>query len=302
MGEKIVHIGYPKTGSTYLQQEIFPSLQGMKYVDFHTCVKLFEDVIYLDDLDYNRDQTSKAFSRYGKEESTLFSQEALTGPPFTFKGLNRSSIPQRLKELGFSKVIITIRNQSDILDSLYRQYVYQGGVMKFSDFLNLEERWNHQLRAFNLSYLRYDRLIQMYQETFGVSQVLVLPQELLKKDKHHFLSLLGTFIDHEIMISEYNKRSNESMSNLSTNLIRIINHFTFNSQRPNQLISNRISTRPIKKGFQVILDPYFLKYLSGKRSYLSAFQKKQVKAYFASSNAVLEELVDFNLKDFGYHH
>jgi len=298
MPKKIVHIGFPKTGSTFLQKSVFPLLLGLEYVDFRTCVKLFEDLIYLDDLDYEDQKSIKNFSNYPSEK-ILFSQEALTGPPFTFKGLNRSQIPIRLKGLGFSKVIITIRNQVDIIDSLYRQYVYQGGVMRFKGFLNLDGNWNHYLRAFNLDYLKYDRLIIKYIEMFGDGNVLILPQEILKNDPDNYISILGEFLGERIELISH-KGTNESLTNASTNLLRFINHFTFNSQRPNQLVTNKISTKTIKKIFQVIIDPYFMKLIAGKKSYLKPEQKEQIEQYYSQSNFELKKLVDYNLSGLGY--
>lgn len=300
MPDQIAHIGYPKTGSTFLQQEVFPLLNDINYVDFHTCVQLFQDVIYLDDLDFDTAKWQKEFTAISENSTSLFSQEALTGAPFTYKGLNRSRIVGRLKQLGFTKIIITIRNQEDMLDSLYRQYVYQGGVMKFKDFLNMDGKWNHYIRAFNLDYLKYDRLIKLYFEQFGKANVLVLPQEMLKSDREGFLKKVMDFIGTEPPDVALNKRSNESMSNLSTHLLRLINHFTFNSQRPNQLLSNRIGTKPIKKLFQAILDPYFFKFFSNKDSYLKERYRKQLADYYAQSNKELDEITDLNLSDFGY--
>lgn len=295
---KIVHIGYPKTGSTFLQQRVFPQLDDIEYVDFHTCVKLFEDVIYLDDLDFDFQRSKKTLEKYSSK--SLFSQEALTGAPYTFKGLNRSRIPHRLKELGFTQIIITVRNQVAIIDSMYRQYIYQGGVMKFVDFLNLDGKWNHYLRGYNLDYLKYDRLVSLYYDVFGKENVLVLPQELLRENQDTFVQLISDFMKVDIPKLKPSKSSNESLSNLSTALMRVINHFTFNSQRPNHLISNWISTKPIKKVFQVILDPYLFSLFSRKRSYLKEHQKERLSDYFAESNFELNNLIDFNLKELGY--
>lgn len=298
MSVKIVHIGYPKTGSTYLQKVIFPQFKELDFIDFHTCVKLFEDIIYLDDLDFDQAKTKESLTNY--QGKSLFSQEALTGAPFTFKGLNRSQIPNRLYQLGFKKIVITIRNQPEILDSLYRQYVYQGGVMKFKDFLNLDGKWNHYLRAFNLDYLKYDRLITKYINLFGDENVLILPQEILKNDPEAYLKSLSEFIESEVPKQPIHKSANESLTNMSTNLLRFINHFTFNSQRPNQLINNQFSTKTIKKVFQVFIDPYFMKVFSKKRSYLKPDERSKIIDYYSKSNFELNKLVDFNLSELGY--
>lgn len=255
----------------------------------------------MDDLDYDLRESERKLKTYLKPGINLFSLESLTGAPFTFKGLNRSVIVKRLKDLELDKVIVTIRSQTEILDSLYRQYIYQGGVMRFKDFLNLNEKWNPYLRAFNLGYLKYDGLIEKYQHHFGSENVLVLPQELLKVDKRQYLKKIEDFTGEKMNPGVSKKKlANESLSNLSTGFLRVINHFTFNSQRPNQLLSNHISTKTIKKGFQVILDPYFVSFVSKKRNYLRGEEKERIRLYYRESNQKLNAMIEMDLGELGY--
>ena len=53
----------------------------------------------------------------------LFSYEPLTGLEYRSAFVNRTLIATRLRRLGFERVIITIRNQFDVLESAYKQYV-----------------------------------------------------------------------------------------------------------------------------------------------------------------------------------
>ncbi|MEP5234103.1 MAG: hypothetical protein ABJQ86_04790, partial [Cyclobacteriaceae bacterium] len=137
----IVHIGYPKTATTFLQWEVFPNLEGVNYVDYRTCEKIFTPLIYLDEFDYDPSYVQEILKTYGLERTNLFSFEGLVGAPFIYKGLGRSEIPERLRTLGFDKIIITLRDQEDMLDSLYRQYVIQGGVVRFADFIDRKRNW-----------------------------------------------------------------------------------------------------------------------------------------------------------------
>jgi hypothetical protein len=300
MSDKIIHIGFPKTATTFLQKSVFPRIETFNFIDFKNCAKIFEEVVYLDDLDYEVESTKEKLAPFLTDKPTLASLESLVGAPFTFKGLNRSRIPARLQELGFNKVIITIRNQTEIIDSLYRQYIYQGGVLRFKDFLNEDQKWNHYLRPFNFDYLKYDKLISLYQNLFGQENVLILPQELLKVDSVKYLKELSVFMGCKEGLANSVRAKNESLSNLSTNILRIINHFTFNSQRPNNLLWNGISTKPIKKLFQAILDPYLLGFFSSKKTYLNKNQKIQVEKYYSKSNAELKKLIELNLQEYSY--
>ena len=286
----VVHIGYPKTGTTFLQWNVFPKLKNWNFIDYHQSHQIFMDLIYLDDLDYDKKLVEKRLSLFSKEGNNLASYETLSGAPFKFKGLGRSAIPERLKQLGFDKVIITIRDQVSLVDSMYRQYVVQGGVMGFRDFLNLDLKWNPYLRAFHLDYLKYDLLISVYQNVFGSENVLILRNEWLKVDKNRFESELSKFLDSDIEL-DVSIRSNKSLSNLSIQVLRILNHFTFNSERPNQLIWNRISSKNIWKIFAVILDPYFLKLISARKFFYTKDQKERIADYFHDSNERVNNLI-----------
>ncbi|MEP4534824.1 MAG: hypothetical protein ABJ004_17155 [Cyclobacteriaceae bacterium] len=289
----IVHIGYPKTATTFLQWEVFPRLENYNYIDYHSAHNIFLDLIYLDDLDYEEGKVRKLLSDKLREGDNLISYEALSGAPFKFKGLNRSNVPARLKALGFDKVIITVRDQVSILDSMYRQYVVQGGTMKFQDFVDVEGKWNPYLRSFNLSYLKYDRLVERYFDVFGRANVLILRQEWLKTDPRKFEELLCEFTGDKIEFGQ-SKQANQSLTNVSIKLLRVINHFTYNSERPSQLISKRISTKLVWKLFAVVLDPFFFSLFSSRKTFLTDTYIQFVKEYYRESNKRLESLISLN--------
>ena len=289
---RIVHIGYPKTATTFLQKEVFPHFQDINYVDFRTCEKLFNHLIYLDDLDYDHTIVQEGLNEVLKESDSLFSFEALVGAPFIYKGLGRAQIAQRLKSLGFDKVIITVRDQVDMYDSLYRQYVIQGGVVRFKDFLDMNEKWNLYRRSFNPGYLFYDRLIALYQEVFGIANVLVLKHESLQDNKPQYLSKIESFVDKRIADKKSNRKVISSLSNLAISILRVVNHFIFTSQKPNNLISNHLSTRNVSRVFIAILDPYLFRFFSSRKSFVDPKMSEYIKAYYADSNINTDKLLN----------
>lgn len=289
--ERIVHIGFPKTATTFLQKEVFPTIEGTNFVDYRSCEAVFTDLIYLDDLDYDQKKVEEKLSKLYTQGFSLFSFEALGGAPFIYKGLGRSRIPKRLKDLGMTKVIITLRDQKTMYDSLYRQYVVQGGVMRFKDFLDTGKKWNLYVRAFNPDYLKYDRIIKVYFDLFGPENVLILNHELLTADKAQYLNILEKFIQMPLGDLQENKRVNKSLCNLSVAVLRIVNHFIFTSQKPNQLISNHISTRNVSRIFQAILDPYFFGFFSKRKSLLTKGDVTYIQNYYQESNENTKKLM-----------
>lgn len=289
----VVHIGFPKTATTFLQWEIFPNLQAINYLDYRTCEKVFPELIYRDDYDYNVKKVKSILQPLLTETDNLCSFEALAGAPFIYKGLGRSAIPKRLKELGFDKVIITVRDQVDMIDSLYRQYVIQGGVMRFKDFLNKEEKWNLYVRAFNLDYLNYHKTVTHYFQEFGKSNVLVLRQEDLKSNKKQYIDNILEFVGKKLEVDSHARSTkvNQSLSNLAILALRITNHFIFTSQKPNHLIWNKISTKYVSKVFIAILEPYFFRFFTSRKRFLSDHDTSFIRSYYSESNKVLDELL-----------
>tara|TARA_R110002072_G_scaffold303018_1_gene491380 strand:+ start:27914 stop:28708 length:795 start_codon:yes stop_codon:yes gene_type:complete len=96
--KKIIHIGYPRTGTTYLQRFYFPEL--LKKLDDNT---------------------------------ELFSDEGLSGNVFNDDLLKPQVLYNRHKN---SKIIITIRSQLTIIPSLYNIYLKSGGKKKYGGYVN----------------------------------------------------------------------------------------------------------------------------------------------------------------------
>ncbi|SNT36156.1 hypothetical protein SAMN05421640_3546 [Ekhidna lutea] len=292
---KIVHVGFPKTASTFLQWRVFPLLQGINYIDYRTCREVFQPIIYSDVLDYSIDEIKSALSQ--STGNTLYSFESLTGSPFYYKGLGRSNIAKTLKKLGFDKVIITIRSQEKAIDSYYRQYVVQGGTLSFRNWLDIDNHRPLPQKYFHRGYLQYDKLVDVYASEFGRENILLLTQESLHEDQQSFIQKISQFTKTTYQTSEAKRKANESLSNLGISILRLVNHFTFSSVRPFHLISKRISNRLVWKIFAIILDPYLFRLFSSRSSYVSKYGlEKRIQEYYKGSNESLKKNwgIDFN--------
>ena len=74
---------------------------------------------------------------YVNHERVIISFEGLVGNPF-YPDLDlRYRIAERISLFENVHVLITIRNQASIIDSLYRQFVQQGGSENFMNFFNI---------------------------------------------------------------------------------------------------------------------------------------------------------------------
>lgn len=289
MKKIICHIGFPKTGTTFLQKNIFTKIDRITYKDDRQINRIFYDVIEKDETIYDLLSLKIELRIIQKEspQNMLLSYEPLTGHHYKTSFPNRTQIARRLKEIGISKIIITIRNQVDVLESTYKQYVKSGGVLKFSEYFDFTLAEN---KYFNIEYFNYFNIIQLYSSIFGRENVLVLQHENLTYENQLFFNNLFDFLETKPQIFSYELKENinKSLSKKATNLLRILNHFTYNSFRPSHLISKRISTQLF---YRVIL-----KFISkkSKKTFLNAKYEKIIHNFFYESNQKIEE--DYGMK------
>lgn len=284
----IVHIGYHKTGTTFLQNNVFPRLEGLEYVSYAECRQLFAAVYSDTTLEFD----PEVHTQFTGAGHTLYSLERLVGDMGI--GDYNYEIAGRLRALGFRKVIVTIRRQDKMTESIYRQYVQQGGVQKAGAYFADRD-------YFRWSYLEYDKLLARYVDLFGRENMLVLPQEFLRKDAPGAIKLLADFCGATGYQSPNRyKRPNSSLSYRSIQLLRVINHFTYNHYRRSHLVSRRITTWKFRHLLEAYLDPYLIRRLFGARKFVSSARSARIRAQYEPSNRRLAELFGLELAQYGY--
>lgn len=269
----IIHVGYPKSGSSFLQKNVFPNLTLNKYFDVDITRKLLKNLIQDDDIDYKRPTLEKG----------LYSSENLLtiGNPQVNK---RTSIAKRLKEAGFNKVIILIRNQKTMIDSFYRQYIQDGGCVSFNFYLE-----NFVI----LNVLHYNKTINLYRKIFSQENIKVIMVETLKDQKT--FDELSDFIGEKIIINSQ-KRRNESLSNFSLSILIFLNHFLSSTHRPSILIPKKLTSWKIK---QILL---LIDKLLGfkKNNYINKCKKTDILNQFKDGNKELVAMTNLPLEKYNY--
>jgi hypothetical protein len=126
-----VHIGYVKTGSTWIQK-FLQDIDGISLLghgEFKAFKDIIIDIVYLDDFNYNPEEIYGRVNEYFKKTSFPqkkigISRESLSGH---ITGLNSKSIADRLFGLfPECKIIIVLREQFSMLDSIYNQSIKKG--------------------------------------------------------------------------------------------------------------------------------------------------------------------------------
>ena len=172
--EVYFHVGLGRAASTYVQNRIFPQLNGIRYIP-RDRYRNFPEVI-------ERTQDTKY----------LVSREAAL------------RLEARLQEFSSyrrdAKVILVLRRHDHWIASHYRRYVKNGGSYPFDRFLDLDNRNTGLWSRTNLEFMSMIRMIERY----FASQPLVLFQEDLATDRDRFLSRLMAFTGTTCLTSRIN--------------------------------------------------------------------------------------------------
>jgi hypothetical protein len=293
----IVHIGYHKTGTTYLQKKIFPNLTGLAYYSIDR-----EDILAglsrSSTLDLDIESLMEKVNSIKQKRKVLYSNEGLTGPLFCTTGINKKEIADNLKIIGVDKIIITVRNQVDLIESIYKQYIQEGGVSKFENFIN-DSRF-----SFKINHLNFSTLIKYYSDLFGKENVLILTNEELRTKEQQTVRKLESFTNskYEDNGRALNPRqSNRSISSASLKLLRMTNHFTRSPFRPSNLIlPKQVTTWKLRYMLQRFLDPYIVAKLFRNHSLIKEDIRIKLEDYYREGNREVRDEFGIDLAEFNY--
>ncbi len=211
MGKILLHIGYPKAGSSFLGNW-FHKHPDIIFQDFS--IGGFYNTQQLMDASVSqKDYSDKIFVIRDTKFTTPHSEE--------YKKFNNiETIQQRIALTLYSlfpnaKVLIITRGFESAIKANYSQYVKEGGIIKFSELI--QKHKNSRWLPFNYSFI-----IESYKNLFGKDNVLVLPFELLKTNQDTFLYKIEKFLEITHLKFPQNV-SNPSLSPQGMEFIRRVN-------------------------------------------------------------------------------
>jgi hypothetical protein len=310
----LIHIGYAKAASSWCQQRIFKNEDSGFYFPYRGNVpEMTYKIIEEHPLDFNIEQVRSAFhSKIDKshEDPAVFSSERLAGHWFS-GGYDRKLIADRINSIfPNAKILIIIREQESILSSVYRQYIYKGGLRSPEKFFkpeNINGKNKRPGRArgpeFSFDLFKYDRIIEYYNELFSDDNVLVLPLELLKSNKDEFVERIIEFgeANPEKSFDPFGNRENVGVSAFTAKVQRYVN-LLINSDYINDYsiyhtmpteIMGRFLLRSVEFSTPASLQAQVERDLNEKISSVAGGK-------FKSSNRNTDSLVDYDLERFGY--
>jgi hypothetical protein len=300
--ELFIHIGYPKTGTTFLQQRVFPKLKVNQIlspgVDYIAESRNYEPEHFIDLL--NSQGNLRGYNK------TIISQETLSGRSDGNPIWDSHLMAQRLKQtFPEAKIIIVIRNQLDYILSLYTFRVVKRGLQRRS----LDDYLTHVFTKGLCAKLQYDRLIEYYLRLFNKSNVLVLAYEQLKEDGHKFVNDILNFMNINSVVNYDLQKENVGVRHRHIILAhRLFNYpysITVDSLAKKNLISTENYIWFAERYYRLkrrLVAPLFQKLGSktAQRIELDDAWKKQLVLAFKESNHKLGSLIEIDLSKYGY--
>lgn len=188
----LIHIGYHKTGTTFLQRTVFTDDRLFFRVKEKQIQKYFVEPW---SFEFNFNEANEFVNNEIKKSGsrlTVFSNERLSGSLHD-SDKNSKEISTRLaKCFDMAKILIVIREQKSMIKSSYYHYLKTRGSYSITQYLFPPGSHFSHLNKF-----KYHYLIQEYYDRFGKENVLVLTYELLQEDQNEFLRQIFNFIDLE---------------------------------------------------------------------------------------------------------
>src|SRR5690625_178961 len=176
-----LHVGYHKTATTFMQGSIFPNL---KHVNFIHPDYIMGDLrkLRLGRLTgYQIDLIRDEFDSFENDLPLLISYEGLSGSPFAPRKVKKQSgILKDLRRVFPADqydvhIIAGLREQVDLITSLYVQRTSQGGVMGAGEYI--EYARNHGV----LESFHDQNYLKEIEDTFGRDHMYIMIFEEFKK-------------------------------------------------------------------------------------------------------------------------
>ena len=200
MREVYIHIGLHKTATTFLQKEVFPKIEGIRYYNL---------------LESKNRQLLLSLATISKEtnEKILISDEDLSGSPWIFDNGYSVSLRYRIlyalhRLFPDAKLIVGIRDKSSWLKSVYKQ------VRRMNPFITKDTF----KKSFDRRYLDFDTYIDCIKSLWGEKNVYIYKYEDLLTNPQKFVRDLCNFM--KVTPPDFiNRRHNQSINRRQEKLL-----------------------------------------------------------------------------------
>ena len=309
----LVHIGYHKTGTNWLQDEVFGNPEtGYGWLGKRPLTHPVHRLVRDRPLEFDADALRAEFAPLVRKAEDaglvpVVSFPRLSGHAFS-GGYDSRELADRVHAVfPDAGILIVIREQRSTIVSTYKQYVPAGGVSTIESFLSPDPE-SRRVPRFDFGHFAYDRLIRYYHSLFGRDSVRVLPYEQFVRDPRGFVAAIGDFGGRPVPGNvldrlPYRKRSNRAQSALAVELSRPLNLFGKRSDlNPEPIVESKLVFSLAKQIRR--LDPSKVPVLHERaarsEAELRRIVEERVGERYVESNRATAELTGLDLSSYGW--
>jgi hypothetical protein len=286
----VLHIGYAKSATTFLQKQVFPNLGGVNYIGRYygkeDSSTMKADWVY--DFVFRDNISTKSFADIINSSVTNKSQPHIISHEVFLRPYKKYRLLHRLKDLedhdGKIKVIVSIRNQMDVILSrcVHDRTMASYSIVDALDFEGATEcqwpycsrgkksLWKNEecackragIKFINVPFYNYLDLMCQLSSLFGEGNVHFIVSENLRNNPADEIDSLTNFLGVESMECQ---------------LLRSLGEKTENVQRDQSL------------------------YEEVRSDYVSSGKRQEVFENFKFSNKLLSESKQLDLGTHGYY-
>ena len=309
--EIIIHIGLPKTGTTFLQKKIFPFIQGVFTKNYEevrddnlenpiACLLTSSFVNFSEQEMAEFKHKWDEYLELQSESKIFLSSEAfMYGNSWSYKKEVHEKIFNTLKDFfPNAKIFLVVRRQETWMDSIYNHChrTYWPKFKTINEFFGYkDESFTSETKNINVKNLDWYKLVKYLEELFSKENLFILPYEMFKENPDEFLR---KFYEH-YNIELYFPKIDEQKINSKDKFHQLFLYRLYSYFREN-LVSEKIKI-VLRKN-----DKNFLKFLSMvdskikvKTPKLSQVQKDKVMDIHRESNKKLSEYTGMDLSKYG---
>jgi phage terminase small subunit len=320
----VIHVGLPKTATTFLQLNVFPFIENAFYrgpdPDAND-IEILKPFIHINVyFPHSAFKNTESIKNYKKElyeyiqrenildRNCLFSFESLVGSNFHSFNNQDENIKTMKEIFPEGKILFVFRKQDEWIESQYNQTFKQSGRFDAGElhvaYHNLNDYIGYKFGKFgkskyiNVNALNWYEMIKKYQDNFGFDNVLALPYELFRENPEKFLKIFYDFFEFTPYYPDSYSAVNRSIKRYNFTYYPALNIY-------HRFLDN------LPADFQRFLrknDRGWVKFLSSIKKYkdiknqkLTKKQRELIFEIHSKNNKKLAQLTGFDLSNYGYY-
>ena len=293
--EVFIHIGLPKTASTFIRDCVFSKHKDINYLSSNKFKygesQIIKGIVDPNNTSFNSHIEKALIENSGKK--VCISNGGFSGNLYNGEG-SFLRLQQIKKILPYAKLIIVLREQYDYIYSVWSHSVLMGQSASLKNFLTYRDT-SSVYEPFIWDRIDYANTVQICQNLFGKENVKIMFFEKLKKSKEDFLKELFDFIDIEYQDIE-SKEKNKGLQGINLHILRFINEFSKSK-------GNNGFFQFIPEGFRILAKGYLINnpvFRVDKKEQVKKLAPAYLKGEIVTSNRKLQQLISTDLKSMGY--